>query len=143
MTGPCSIRLFAESDHSDVVALWQGVFAYPEPRNDPEFVIRQKLAFQPELFFVAEDSGRAIGTLLAGYDGHRGWGYHLAVEPAYRRQGIAAALIRHAEDALRSLGCVKINLQVLSGNARVVPYYESLGYQVEDRISMGKVILES
>lgn len=142
MSEPCTIRPYADRDKTDVVKLWREVFAYPEPRNDPEFVIRQKLAFQPELFFVAESDGRPIGTLLAGYDGHRGWGYHLAVEPAHRRQGIATALIQHTEDALRALGCVKINLQVLRTNPRVVPYYESLGYRVEDRISMGKVILD-
>ncbi|QDV42155.1 Acetyltransferase YpeA [Stieleria neptunia] len=75
---------------------------------------------------------------MAGYDGHRGWIYSLAVTPTQQRRGIGSTLIRHAEQALSNLDCPKINLQVRSQNDEVVAFYGSLGYDTEQRISMGK-----
>jgi ribosomal protein S18 acetylase RimI-like enzyme len=134
------IRVFQECDEREVIALWTKVFAYPEPRNDPAAVIRQKMAAQRELFFVAVADGKVVGTVMGGYDGHRGWIYSLAVDPAHRRQKLGAALVTHVERALEQLGCPKINLQVLPSNAATVEFYETLGFRVEERISMGKVL---
>ena len=75
---------------------------------------------------------------MAGYDGHRGWLYAIAVLSGHRARGIGARLVREAEQRLHELGCRKINLQVRSTNAEVVSFYEAVGYFVEDRISMGK-----
>jgi ribosomal protein S18 acetylase RimI-like enzyme len=137
------IRAFNESDTADVVALWSSVFGYPQPHNNPLSVIRHKLAVQRELFFVAALDGRLCGTVMGGYDGHRGWGYSLAVAEPFRRRGIGRALIQHLEQALTARGCPKINLQVLPSKAGVVGLYEKLGYKVEDRISMGKVLMSA
>jgi ribosomal protein S18 acetylase RimI-like enzyme len=134
------IRLFHESDASAVIALWKDVFAYAEPRNEPAAVIRQKLAFQRELFFVALLDGVVVGTVMGGYDGHRGWVYSLAVSPQVRRRGIGAALMRHVEHELARRGCPKVNLQVLASNAATVAFYKKVGYAVEERISMGKLL---
>jgi ribosomal protein S18 acetylase RimI-like enzyme len=103
-------------------------------------VIRQKLAVQRELFLVARLDGRLAGTVLGGYDGHRGWVYSLAVRPDLRRRGVGTALMRHIERELACRGCPKVNLQVLATNAATVAFYEKLGYSVEERISMGKVL---
>jgi ribosomal protein S18 acetylase RimI-like enzyme len=135
------IRPFDEADEPAVIALWTAVFGYPAPHNQPATVIRCKLAFQRELLFVAVLDGQAVGTVMGGYDGHRGWIYSLAVAPNFRRRGIGAALVKHVEQALRDRGCLKINLQVLPANAQAVGFYDSLGYQVEERISMGKTNL--
>lgn len=132
------IRPFKEIDTAAVTALWQEVFPDDPPHNAPAIVIRQKLQCQPELFFVAEVEGEIAGTVLSGYDGHRGWLYAVAVSPKQRRQGLGTRLIRHAEHALASIGCTKINLQVRSTNAAVAAFYMELGYEVEERISMGK-----
>jgi ribosomal protein S18 acetylase RimI-like enzyme len=134
------IRTFQQPDEPDVVALWSKVFAYPEPRNEPARVIRHKMAVQPELFFVAIVDGSVVGTVMGGYDGHRGWIYSLAVDPEHRRQKIGTALVRHVERALEQQGCPKINLQILSSNAATADFYTKLGYRVEERISMGKVL---
>ncbi|HEV7999305.1 MAG TPA: GNAT family acetyltransferase [Planctomycetaceae bacterium] len=131
---------FKSATSEEVIALWAKIFAYPEPRNDPATVIRQKLALQRELFFVALIDTQVVGTVMGGYDGHRGWIYSLAVDPAHRRQKIGAALVTHVERALEQLGCSKINLQVLPSNAATVEFYAKLGYRVEERISMGKVL---
>lgn len=77
---------------------------------------------------------------MAGYDGHRGWIYSLAVRPDHQSQGVGIKLMAHAEASLRELKCLKVNLQVLDTNEGVVEFYKKLGYLVEPRISMGKVL---
>lgn len=135
------IRPFHELDSHEIEALWRTVFPVEPPHNEPTQAIQRKLAVQPDLFFVAEVNSAIVGSIMAGYDGHRGWLYAVAVSPEYRRQGIGAALIRHVEAVLLALGCPKINLQVRSSNAGVVIFYQKLGYEVEDRISLGKVLV--
>ena len=132
------IRIYEESDEAAVAALWREVFADAPAHNVPEEDIRRKLAVQRELFFVAEEGGEIIGTALAGYDGHRGWVYCVAVKPSRRRRGIGAALMARVEEGLRAMGCPKLNLQVRATNREAVAFYERLGYAVEDRVSMGK-----
>ena len=134
------IRLFQESDTESVIALWKQVFSDKQPHNNPVLVINQKLARQPELFFVAEIDSVIAGTIMAGYDGHRGWLYTVAVNPQYRRRGIGTKLVQHAEKALTAMGCLKINLQVRANNAEVVEFYQKLGYLTDGNISMGKVV---
>ncbi|BDA74726.1 acetyltransferase [Calothrix sp. PCC 7716] len=135
-----NIRLFQESDTESVIALWKQVFSDKQPHNNPVLVINQKLARQPELFFVAEIDSVIAGTIMAGYDGHRGWLYTVAVNPQYRRRGIGTKLVQHAEKALTAMGCLKINLQVRANNAEVVEFYQKLGYLTDGNISMGKVV---
>jgi ribosomal protein S18 acetylase RimI-like enzyme len=132
------IRPYADSDESAVVGLWTQVFAYPAAYNQPLTTIRQKRAFENDLFYVAEVNGTLAGTVMGGYDGHRGWIYALAVDPAFQRRGIGSALMRHVEARLNAKGCPKINLQVLPSNALTAEFYKTIGYQVEERISMGK-----
>ena len=80
---------------------------------------------------------------MAGYDGHRGWIYSVAVAPSYLRRGIGARLVSFAEKALTAKGCVKINLQIMEGNESVAAFYSSLGFSVEKRVSMGKRIQQN
>ncbi len=134
------IRPYREADEASVVALWTRVFGYAQPHNDPLQVIRHKCAVQQELFFVAILDSVLVGTLMAGYDGHRGWIYSLAVSPDARRHGIGTALMKHAETVLARRDCPKINLQILATNAAVVAFYQKLGYAVEERVSMGKIM---
>ena len=132
------IRPYTYTDEPNVVKLWRVVFPDAPVRNDPATDIRIKLSEQSELFFVAEVDGHIVGTAMSGFDGHRGWVYYVAVHPHHRRKGIGSALMRHVEEALQAVGCPKLNLQIRSTNAEVKAFYESLGYFVEDRISMGK-----
>jgi ribosomal protein S18 acetylase RimI-like enzyme len=132
------IRRYENGDFDGVDALWQQAFPDDPTRNHAVNAIPAKLAFQPDLLFVAVTADGVIGTVMAGYDGHRGWLYSVAVRPDWRRAGVGAALVHHAEAALQALGCGKVNLQVRSTNAAVVRFYESHGYGVEDRISLGR-----
>ena len=140
MTAAVSIRSFREADRPLLVQLWSEVFPDDPPRNAPDRLIDGKLASHPELLLVAEAAGLVVGAVIAGFDGVRGWIYHLAVAPAHRRRGIATRLMRAATDGLRRVGCAKINLQVRATNDGVVAFYRALGYEIEDRISMGRTL---
>ena len=87
---------------------------------------------------VALANDKVVGTVMGGYDGHRGWVYSLAVDDRERHRGVGSALLDKIEEALKALGCLKVNLQVVASNSGVVEFYEKLGFTVEDRISMGK-----
>jgi ribosomal protein S18 acetylase RimI-like enzyme len=132
------IRPYADSDEAAVAELWRQVFPGSPSWNHPETDIQRKLSVQRELFLVAALGSEIVGTAMAGYDGHRGWVYYVAVSPRHRRQGIGTALMNNVEQRLASLGCPKLNLQVRASNHEVVSFYENLGYAVEERISMGK-----
>jgi ribosomal protein S18 acetylase RimI-like enzyme len=132
------VRNYHGEDREQIVALWRVVFAGDPRRNEPNSVIDRKLSIENGLFFVlvARDirvanaaGAQVVGTVLAGFDGVRGWVYHLAVMPELRRQGLAGRLMDHAEERLRARGCSKLNLQVRTSNAEVVAFYESRGTQ--------------
>jgi ribosomal protein S18 acetylase RimI-like enzyme len=132
------IRPYRAADEAGVVALWTACFPDDRPWNQPREVLRRKVALQPDMLLVGTLGTRLVATVLAGYDGHRGWIYHLAVAPDCRRRGLGARMMDAAEARLRALGCPKINLQVYSSNRAVVAFYEHAGFAVEERISMGK-----
>lgn len=132
------VRRFELADEAAVVALWSDVFRDDPPWNEPRQMIRRKLQVQPELFLVAVIEARVAGTVLAGFDGVRGWIHHLCVEPVLQRRGVGRALVRAAEVGLAAFDCPKVNLQVRATNAAVIAFYEALGYSVEARASLGK-----
>jgi ribosomal protein S18 acetylase RimI-like enzyme len=120
-----------------VVALWSECDLL-RPWNDPYLDIRRKLALQPELFLVGVEGAALVGTVMAGYEGHRGWINYLAVASRCRRRGLGRALMDEAERRLLALGCPKINLQVRGGNGAAIGFYERLGYRVDDVVALGK-----
>ena len=132
------VRPFHIADTDAVVALWTQVFPDDPLWNAPATIIASKMHVQPELFLVGTLDGRVVATVIAGFDGMRGWLYHLAVATKHRRRGFATHLVRGAERALRRRGCTKVNLQVRAENGEVVAFYESVGYRVEERVSMGR-----
>lgn len=122
-----------------MIALWQQVFPDDPPHNEPAAVIDAKLAVD-DLIFVAEAEGEIVGACMAGYDGHRGWLYAVAVNPDYRRLGLGHQLVAVAVEAMQALGCVKVNLQIRADNTAVAEFYQSLGFSVEERMSMGVLL---
>ncbi len=130
---------YEDSVHREqVIAIWSRVFGYQTAHNEPSLAIDRKCAVGDDMIYVAMIEETVIGTILAGYDGHRGWLYSLAVLPEHRHHGVGSALVRHAEEALARCDCLKVNLQIVESNAAVVAFYEKMGYEVEPRISMGK-----
>lgn len=119
-----------------VIDLWRkcGLIV---PQNDPAEDIRKKLDFQPELFFIGLLDGNVIGSIMAGYEGHRGWINYLAVVPEYQGCGYGRKLVQKAVDELRKIGCLKINLQVRKSNTSVIDFYKRLGFKEDDVVSLG------
>lgn len=131
------VRTYAPGDEARIVRLWEEC-ELVVPWNDPHADIALKVGFQPELFFVGEREGRMVACVMAGFEGHRGWINYLAVSPDQRRRGLGRRMMAVAEEALRDLGCPKINLQVRAKNREVVDFYERLGFRVERTVSLGK-----
>jgi ribosomal protein S18 acetylase RimI-like enzyme len=132
------IRPFQPADEAAVIELWRRCDLL-RPQNDPRKDIARKIAVQPELFLLAvDDDGTIVGSVMAGYDGHRGWINYLGVDPERRLKGAGRALMAEAERLLRERGCPKINLQVRSSNQAVIAFYRAIGFAVDDVVSMGK-----
>jgi ribosomal protein S18 acetylase RimI-like enzyme len=131
------IRPFQPTDAEAAIALWERC-GLTRPWNDPRKDIARKLRVQPELFLVGETDGRIVATAMAGYEGHRGWVNYLAIEPAAQRSGLGRALMTEIERLLLDRGCPKLNVQVRSTNASAVEFYRSLGYALDDVVSLGK-----
>jgi len=131
------VRPFHPADAEAVVALWERC-ELTRPWNDPHKDIQRKLTVRADLFLVGEVEGAIIGTVMAGYEGHRGWINYLGVDPAFRRRGLGRVLMQEAERHLREAGCPKINLQVRSANTDAIKFYRSIGFAVDDVVSLGK-----
>ena len=129
---------YQESQFGEVDALWRAVFPEDPPHSRAAVAVPRKLAVQRDLFLVAVENGSVLGTILAGYDGHRGWLYKLAVHPNARRCGIGEKLVRAAEKRLAAMGCTKANLQVRDTNHEAARFWARMGYAQEPRISMGR-----
>ena len=138
--GGLQIRAYQERDLEPLVALLGAVFPDPAPHNDPRESIRRKLAAQPELLLVGHAEGRLVATAMGGWDGHRGWLYQVAVAPDARGRGHGRAIVEAVEALLRARGCAKLNLQVVASNPSAVGFWRQLGYRVEERVSLGKLL---
>jgi ribosomal protein S18 acetylase RimI-like enzyme len=134
------IRPFAEADTETVVALWREC-GLTRPWNDPYKDIARKLQVQRELFLVGECDGAVVASVMAGYEGHRGWVYYLAVAPQHRRRGFARELMQHVEAALLARGCPKISLLVRETNTPVLEFYARLGYAQDASVPLGKRLI--
>jgi ribosomal protein S18 acetylase RimI-like enzyme len=134
------IRTYRPGDEGAVVSLWQEC-GLTRPWNDPRKDIARKLLVQPELFLVGTLDGRLIATVMAGYDGHRGWVNYLAVAPRERNRGLGRALMARVEQLLLAMGCPKVNIQVRASNSDVLAFYRALGYAQEEVIGLGKRLI--
>ncbi len=116
-------------DLAEALALWgasgPGVRV---GRSDSPEEIQKKLARDPDLFLVAEEDHRLIGTVIGGFDGRRGMIYHLAVMQEYRQRGVGAALMEEVERRLQKKGCLKAYLLLLPGNEEAAAFYEHRGW---------------
>ena len=131
------IRPYHSPDEDLVIDLWKRC-GLVRPQNDPKKDIARKMKVNPELFLVGIFKGAVVATAMAGYDGHRGWINYLAVAPEHRRSGFGRQIMDEAERRLMALGCPKINLQVRTDNKEVIAFYESLGFVMDDVVSLGK-----
>jgi ribosomal protein S18 acetylase RimI-like enzyme len=131
------LRQYQPGDRQALVSLWS-LCQLTRPWNDPYRDIDRKLARDASNLVVLEDGGELAGSVMVGYEGHRGWVNYLAVHPDHQRQGLGRLLMGEAERRLRELGCAKVNLQIRASNKAAVEFYRHIGYTVDDVISMGR-----
>ena len=134
------IRPFAAGDEPAVVALWK-TCGLTRPWNDPHKDIARKLRVQPELFLVGVETGELVASVMAGYEGHRGWVNYLAVHPTQQKKGYGRVLMSIIEEKLLAAGCPKINLQIRETNLDVIRFYEAIGYKQDKVVSFGKRLI--
>jgi ribosomal protein S18 acetylase RimI-like enzyme len=127
-------------DDAEVIALWQAC-GLRRSWNDPHLDISRKQAGDDGLFLVAEMAGAVVGSLMAGYDGHRGSINYVGVLPSHRKVGIGRAMMLEAERLLVERGCPKINLQIRTDNLEAVEFYRRLGYETFEVVDMGKRLI--
>ncbi len=135
-----TIRPFELADQPAVIALWEQC-KLTRPWNDPRKDIARKLAVQPELFLVGVIDGAVMASVMAGYEGHRGWVNYLAVAPRFRGRGHARALMQHVEALLVQRGCPKLSLLVRNSNREALAFYRHLGYAQDEAVSLGKRLI--
>jgi len=134
------IRQFTyEADLEQVLELWSksGPGVQLSPSDQPE-ELKKKLARDPDLFLVAEEKGRIVGTVLGGFDGRRGIVYHLAVASGHRRKGIGTTLMQELQERLRSKGCSKFYILVQKHAKGAFEFYKDYGCEVMDLYLLGK-----
>jgi ribosomal protein S18 acetylase RimI-like enzyme len=121
--------LFPE-DYPAARILWEnaGSGIHVRRSDEPE-EIQKKLQRDPDLFLVAESDGKMIGTVIGGFDGRRGLIYHLAVDAAFRQQGVGSLLMDEVEHRLKAKGCLKCYLMVTIENENAMRFYEAHGWE--------------
>jgi len=135
------IRMFRPSDEQAVIHLWEEC-GLTRPWNDARKDIARKLTEQPDLFLVGLCDADVVGTAMAGFDGHRGWVYYLAVAPARRKRSYGRQLMQEVERRLLERGCPKLNLQVRAANPDALAFYRRLGYVRDEVVSLGRRLIE-
>ena len=131
---------FAEADRAALIGLWQ-LCGLTRPWNDPSKDIDRKLTDPIGRLIVAKLGSAVIGSVMYGYDGHRGSINYLAVHPDHQGTGLGRRLMQDAEAALLALGCPKINLLVRPDNSNAAQFYEKLGYRQDDVVMLGKRLI--
>lgn len=137
---PCEIVPYEDRYQDEVIALWHKC-DLSRPWNDPVRDIARKKTDTMGAFLLAVFNGRVLGTVMAGYDGHRGSISYLGVDPDAQSSGIGKLLMQRSEAFLTGLGCPKINLLVRSDNDQVLAFYRKLGYAPDPTVQMGKRLI--
>ena len=132
------IREFRIEDYPIVRDLWQTAGLTLRPGDELEDV-KLKLQRDPDLFLVGEQNGEIVGSVIGGWDGRRGWIYHLAVEPQHQRKRIGADLVHEVEKRLLAKGAKKVNAQVYKWNGKSLEFFNAIGYEAQpDLVMIGK-----
>lgn len=138
------IRKIKKSDWKKILALWQNLPGMGLNNiDDSKDGIIRFLKRNPKTCFIAEENGTAAGTIIAGHDGRRGYIYHTAVLPEFRRRGIATELLARSVDALKKQGIAKAALVVFSDNEAGNAFWEKQGFTKRSNlVYRNKVITE-
>ncbi|MFP5316794.1 MAG: GNAT family acetyltransferase [Acidimicrobiia bacterium] len=125
------IRCAEASDCDDAASLWERC-GLTRPWNDARQDFHRALNGLASTVLLGVMEQQVVAAAMVGYDGHRGWIYYLAVDPAHRRRRLGERMVTAAEDWLRANGCVKSQLLVRPSNSEALGFYERLGYERSD-----------
>lgn len=139
MTNSPLIRDISDDDVEQVIALWRAA-GVARPWNDPETDIAFARRDSHSTVLVAVLDGRVVATVMVGEDGHRGWVYYVAADPAHQGKGLGRSIMAAAERWLAERGVWKLNLLVRGDNTRVKQFYEHLGYTDTQSTCLQKVL---
>ncbi|HZR15021.1 MAG TPA: GNAT family N-acetyltransferase [Acidimicrobiia bacterium] len=123
------VRRATPADVRSVLSLWTRAAAAPSVTDDEESL--QRMAARGALF-VAETDDTIVGSVIATFDGWRGNVYRLAVDPRYRRRGVARRLVEHGERHLADQGCVRVSALVVRDEPAATSLWSALGYELQD-----------
>ncbi len=139
MPGAPAIRPVADDDIDDIVRLWRDCDLV-RPWNDPQADIARCRSAADAALFVTPGAaaGQVWATAMAGWDGHRGWLYYVAVDPARRSEGLGRRMVRHAEAWLAGRGAPKVELMIRTENAAVAAFYAAIGYETQQVTVMAR-----
>ena len=126
-------------DRDAVIALWRAC-SLTRDWNDPRDDFDLAMATATSTILIARDDGPITGTIMVGFDGHRGWVYYLGVDPALRRSGTGRALMAAAEQWLRDRGAPKMQLMIREGNEVALAFYAALGFAPQPMAIVGKFL---
>jgi ribosomal protein S18 acetylase RimI-like enzyme len=132
-----AIAPIEDGDVTAVVALWERC-GLTRPWNDPAADIALARRGANSTVLIGRDGSAIVATALVGHDGHRGWVYYVAVDPEHRGKGFGRAIMNAAEEWLRQAGIAKVQLMVRSDNTKVQAFYESIGYDEQERVIYAK-----
>ena len=128
-----NIRLMSIDDYEKVYELWMSCVGMGlNNLDDSKEGIDKFLQRNPDTCLVAEADSRIVGVIIVGNDGRRGYIYHTAVNPQYRKQGIAKSLVETAMAALQNNGINKVALVVFDRNEIGTDFWEKMGFTVRD-----------
>ena len=133
---------FEERYRDDVIHLWR-ICDLTRPWNDPNKDIDRILSDQTGKLFLVRKHNKVLGSVMVGYDGHRGSVYYLSVHPDYQKKSLGRMLMKHSEDYLLTLGCPKLNLMVRTSNLPVIEFYDQLGYRKDEVVVLSKRLTDS
>lgn len=139
--GEVTIETLPRHMREAATQLWESV-GLTRPWNDPTGDLNRALESPSSTVLAAVSGSDLQGTVMVGHDGHRGWMYYLAVDPAFRGVGVGTRLVRAAESWLRWQNVPKAQLMIRQSNASVVGFYEGLGYADQPVIVMGRSLAE-
>jgi ribosomal protein S18 acetylase RimI-like enzyme len=125
------LRRLTIDDYPELVKLWKRAgLPYKPKGRDSRAHLGREIAANPEFFIGAFDRDLMAGAILASHDGRKGWLNRVAVDPDYRRQGLARKLTLAGEKALRRHGIKIFGLLIHSYNKASLNLAQSMGYRI-------------
>lgn len=125
----CRIERARSADIGEMLDLWRSIPGLGIGQGDEEASLKFFMDRNSSSCLVLKESGRLIGTVMGGFDGRRGYIYHLAIHPDYRGKGYGKALLDHVTRELKALGAPKIHLFAFNDNQAAAGFYPSQGWE--------------